>query len=702
MTTPERRSGSRTSRRRGSPTIPRRRSTGTAPALEGEVRRAFEICHGCRLCFKYCDSFPRLFSLLDEKLRRGRPPARRAARRAQVMDACFQCKLCEVQCPYTPRDEHEFQLDFPDARPPLPRRARRARASRARSGSASSTTPTAPAQLARLSLGLANAANRSRPLRVLMEKTVGDPPRQAAARLRGRAVRRAGREQNGHVRPEPGGEAVLFQTCFVQHNEPELGRDALVRARRRRRRRARGEGARLLRDAGVGARRPRRAARARRGATSTCSCRSSSRGAKVLVVNPTCSMMMRREWPHLLEGADRARAERLAPAVMDVSRVPLVDPRTSRASPPTFKSAPPGGKVAYHAPCHLRAQAIGFKGRDLLRKIPGVTVAATVHGVLRPRRHLRDDASRASSRRSAIGQKAFDGMKARGRAVWATDCPLAALQFQQHAGQKPLHPLSLLARAYRGERLRRGRTREASDEAGAARGDPRPLRRTSDRAPEIRAGRARGEAAAGASTSGGVLTFLFENAGDDALPGAGDDPRRADDAARRRSATSSRPTTSCSAAKGELGVSLLIEIPDPEERDRRLREWLALPRHLYLSSRTARRSGPRFDPRQVGDRPALLGAVPQVRRAGARPRRGRVGPAAARRASRRSTPEQREAPRGGPGERRDRAERARPRPLRGVRRVPRTWGCRRRALVISRGVRRAARPPAGGRDAARS
>ena len=36
-----------------------------------------------------------------------------------------------------------------------------------------------------------------------------------------------------------------------------------------------------------------------------------------------------------------------------------------------FKSAPEGA-VAYHAPCHLRAQAIGFRGRDLLRKIPGV------------------------------------------------------------------------------------------------------------------------------------------------------------------------------------------------------------------------------------------------------------------------------------------------------------------------------------------
>jgi len=32
--------------------------------------------------------------------------------------------------------------------------------------------------------------------------------------------------------------------------------------------------------------------------------------------------------------------------------------------------------------------------------------------------------------------------------VWVTDCPLAAIQFQQHAGVKPMHPMSVLARAY--------------------------------------------------------------------------------------------------------------------------------------------------------------------------------------------------------------------------------------------------------------
>src|SRR5512138_3026765 len=75
-----------------------------ASALDGELRRAFEICHGCRLCFKYCDSFPRLFRALDE--RHGGDVRRLSAADVDaVMVACFQCKLCEVQCPYTPRDQ---------------------------------------------------------------------------------------------------------------------------------------------------------------------------------------------------------------------------------------------------------------------------------------------------------------------------------------------------------------------------------------------------------------------------------------------------------------------------------------------------------------------------------------------------------------------------------------------------------------------
>jgi Fe-S oxidoreductase len=33
--------------------------------------------------------------------------------------------------------------------------------------------------------------------------------------------------------------------------------------------------------------------------------------------------------------------------------------------------------------------------------------------------------------------------------VLATDCPLAAVQFDQALGRRPIHPIQVLARAYR-------------------------------------------------------------------------------------------------------------------------------------------------------------------------------------------------------------------------------------------------------------
>jgi hypothetical protein len=52
---------------------------------------------------------------------------------------------------------------------------------------------------------------------------------------------------------------------------------------------------------------------------------------------------------------------------------------------------------------------------------------------------------------------------------------------------------------------------------------------------------------------------------------------------------------------GELGCTLLIAIEDPAERSRRLREWSALPEHLYVRLDDGRRVAARFDARQRGD-----------------------------------------------------------------------------------------------------
>jgi glycerol-3-phosphate dehydrogenase subunit C len=407
--------------------------------LDKEVERIFEVCHGCRMCFKYCDAFPELFEFIDKQhggdVRQLAPPEIDT-----VFDACFQCKLCEVQCPYTPRDNHPYQIDFPKL-------VHRYQAVRAKSHGVSLRDrflgdPDKAARLARASFGLANVANRLKPSRWAMEKVLGihrrkDLPSFASTTFDTWA------ERQGLVRKEPKAEVVLFQTCFVQHNEPALGKDVVDVYRK--------SGIDVacvpgLRCCGMPA--------WEHGDLDTL--RENARhnldlllpfveaGALVAVINPTCSMMMRREYAHLLEGKDRERAERLAQAVRDTGEL-LWALRNEPRFAADFKSTP--GKVAYHAPCHLRAQAIGFKGRDMLRRIPGVDVRTVMecsghNGTYAMKREGFEVAAR-------IGQKAFDGLKQAESEVWATECPLAALQIAQHTGRKPLHPMTILARAYR-------------------------------------------------------------------------------------------------------------------------------------------------------------------------------------------------------------------------------------------------------------
>lgn len=412
-----------------------------APGLQKEVTRVFEICHGCRMCFKYCDSFPRLFAFVDQR-HDGDMRKLDARETTEVFDACFQCKLCEVQCPYTPRDKHEFQVDFPKL-------VHRFKAVRAKKDGLPLRDkllgdPDRAAALARASFGLANTLNRVQLHRWFQEKLLGLHREKLLPEFAPATFERWA-ERQGKLKP-PGSEAVLFQTCYVQHNEPNLGRDVLEVLEKNQVDVACVQG---LQCCGMPAweHGDLEGLRAKARANLDVLLPYVERGAKVLAINPTCSMMLRREWKDLLDGADRARAERLAAAVMDPSEF-LWSIRNEARFCTDFKSSPQG-PIAYHAPCHLRAQAVGFKGRDLLKKLPGVTVELVMECCGHDGTFAMTVEGFEPSQRA--GANAFAGMRGAHAAVWSTDCPLAALQFQQHAGTKPLHPLAILARAYRGE-----------------------------------------------------------------------------------------------------------------------------------------------------------------------------------------------------------------------------------------------------------
>ena len=414
-------------------------------ALDQEVTRVFEVCHGCRMCFKYCDSFPTLFDFIDTR-HDGDVRAITGAETDRVMDLCFQCKLCEVQCPYTPRDQHEFQLDFPKL-------VHRYQAQRLKAAGGKPPLrdrvlgdPDGTAAMARASLGLANVMNRVGLHRWFLERVLGVHRDKLLPDFASRTFERWA-ESTGRIPESPGGEVALFQTCYVQHNEPQIGRDTVEVLEHNE---VAVSCVRGLECCGMPA--------WEHGDLDTLRARAKTNldrlepfveaGARVVTLNPTCGMMLRRDYPELVDEADRERATKLAAAVVDPGEL-LWELRRDKKLKKDFKSSP-GRSVAYHAPCHLRAQAVGFRSRDLIKRLPGVE---QVTSVIECCGHdgtyaMKVEGFEASQR---IGEKSFDGMRAAKAEIWATDCPLAALQFAQHAGVKPMHPMTVLAKSYRGE-----------------------------------------------------------------------------------------------------------------------------------------------------------------------------------------------------------------------------------------------------------
>ena len=407
--------------------------------LDKEIERTFEICHGCRMCFKYCDSFPTLFKFLDERYN-GDVKKIKPKDTQQIMDACFQCKLCEVQCPYSIRDGHEFKLDFPKL-------VHRHKTIHFKDKPRSLRNnilgnPDKSASMARASLGLANVMNRVGIHRWFLEKFLGIHRNKLLPYFSFTTFEQWATKM-ALVRENYKAETVLFQTCYVQHNEPQIGKDTIDVLDKNKVDCACVKG---LKCCGMPAWEQGDLETLRNNAKHNLDILIPfvERGSKVLAINPTCVMMMRREYPALLEGDDRERANKLADAINDPSEFLWNIRNESRFN--TNINNVPTETISYHAPCHLRAQGVGFKGRDLIKKVTGSKIKTVIECCGHDGTYAMKVESFDASKR--IGQKSFDGMKTEETEVWVTDCPLAALQFKQHAGVKPKHPMSILADAY--------------------------------------------------------------------------------------------------------------------------------------------------------------------------------------------------------------------------------------------------------------
>jgi Fe-S oxidoreductase len=404
---------------------------GDADKLERELRRVVEICHQCRRCLPLCPSFPRLFDLVDAT-----PDEVAGVSMAgldQVNELCYHCKACYNHCPYTP--PHEWDVDFPA----LMRRQQLART--ARDGVALprklTTRTDLIGKLASLAPPLMNFANRNRLSRVLMEKTIGIHRDWVQPSYYFETAQRWFKKRGGAKGSGETGHAVLFTTCSVNYSDPVTARAAVA----------------VLEHAGVrvdvayerccgmpftdtgdldSARR-----HARRNVADLLP--KVEAGATVLVPGPSCSLMLKEEYPRLLGSPEAAK---VAAATKDLMEY-VYDLARAGQLPRDFTQRL--GTVAYHAPCHLRAQNIGFRSRDLLRLVADevvlVDACSGVDGTWGMQARFHDESLR-------VADKMLRSIERAEAEHVATDCPLSALRIEEGLGRKAVHPIVLLRHAY--------------------------------------------------------------------------------------------------------------------------------------------------------------------------------------------------------------------------------------------------------------
>jgi Fe-S oxidoreductase len=349
-----------------------------------------------------------------------------------VNELCYHCKLCYNHCPYTP--PHEWDVDFPA----LMRRHQIARRQRDGVPLARKLTTNTDllGKLGSLAPPLMNLANRVKPARIVMEKTLGIhrdwvQPSFYAETVDRWFARRTSKAGGSN------GRAVLFTTCSVNYNDPITGRSAVETLEH--------SDVRVDlcyerccgmpytdtgdMDAVID--------NARRNVADLLP--YVEEGAKVVVPGPSCSLMLKEEYPRLLGTPE---AEKVSEATQDLMEFFY---HLARAKKMNRDFVRPLGKVAYQAPCHLRHQNIGFRARDLL-KLAGaeVTLIDACSGV--------DGTWGMQERFHEASMKVAEPMLRRIQESQAdhisTDCPLSALRIQEGLGRSAVHPVVLLRHAY--------------------------------------------------------------------------------------------------------------------------------------------------------------------------------------------------------------------------------------------------------------
>lgn len=413
--------------------------------LRSEMTRVYDLCHGCQLCFTLCTAFPTLFSFVDGWDDRDAAHLT-PAQQDQVVDECSNCKLCHVNCPYTP-EQSEWNLDFP-------RLMMRAEQVRVRNKDLTVKERVQNQLLSRtdlvgkLNVAVAPLANRALATpgsftRTVMEKTLGIASQRL---LPPYARQRFSTWFRTHTPAAPTvdgrqGQVALFATCLVEYQAPEVGQDLVAVCERN------GIecslpagqvccGAPWLHSGDV----ERFVKEGRKNIPVLAE--AVRAGNDVVVPQPTCSYIIKKDYLDYIGGPD---AELVAAHTYDAAEYLMrVHTGADTALDTEFAGEVPEA-LTYHAPCHLRAQDIGLQSRDLMAltgsSITVVAECSSIDGTWGYREQNHDNAVK-------VAQNLVRAIAEADNEVIAGDCHLANGGILQETGTQPVHPVSIVARAY--------------------------------------------------------------------------------------------------------------------------------------------------------------------------------------------------------------------------------------------------------------
>ena len=413
-------------------------------ALDKELERVFDICHGCRRCFSLCNSFPTLFDAIDAAPSSELDTVDKKVY-WDVVDHCYLCDMCYMtKCPYVP--PHPWNLDFPH----LMLRAKAVKAKkgevRLRDKILSATDVVGSLAGIPVVVQAVNAVNKTETGRKLLDATLGVAVDAPIPDYHSNTARKrlAGRELKTEAKPtaETRGKVVLFTTCYGNRNEPDLNLDLVAVFEHN------GIPVKIVSqekccgmpklELGV------LETVARHKDTNIPALKQAiDEGYDIVAPIPSCVLMFKQELPLMFpEDAD---VQAVKARIFDPFEYLML-----RHKEGLLRTDFTGelGKVSYHVPCHLRVQNIGLKTRDVLKLVPNTTVdvierCSGHNGTYAVKKEFRPASVK-------IGKPVMNRVQNANPDHYASDCPMAGHQIETglKEAKEPEHPLKLLRNAY--------------------------------------------------------------------------------------------------------------------------------------------------------------------------------------------------------------------------------------------------------------